>query len=132
MPLPIKFIKKENIAEATEAFYFTHPADFAYQAGQSIDLTIDGMTSAFSLCSAPYEEFLSIATRMRESDYKNALKSMDPGKELMIEGPFGSMTLHNDVSKKAVFLVGGIGITPFYSIIKNANKEKLPHKIFLF
>jgi ferredoxin-NADP reductase len=132
MSLPIRFIKKENVAEGTEAFYFSKPEEFAYQAGQSIDLTVAGMTNAFSIFSAPYEGFLSIATRMRESDYKNALKKMEAGKELSMEGPFGSMTLHNDVSKKAVFLAGGIGITPFYSIIKQATFEKLPHQIFLF
>ena len=42
------------------------------------------------------------------------------------------MTLHQDSTKSAVFLVGGIGITPFLSMIAYTTEEKLPHKITLF
>jgi len=49
-----------------------------------------------------------------------------------IEGPFGDLRLHNDRPRAAVFLTGGIGITPFRSILLNATREKLPQRIFLF
>lgn len=49
-----------------------------------------------------------------------------------MEGPMGSFTLHNNPSKPAVFLAGGIGITPFSSIIRHADKASLPHRLFLF
>jgi ferredoxin-NADP reductase len=52
--------------------------------------------------------------------------------EVMIEGPFGDLLLHNDVKRAAVLLAGGIGITPFHSILLDAVKRKLPHHIFLF
>ncbi len=42
------------------------------------------------------------------------------------------LTLHNNVKRTAVFLAGGIGITPFRSLVFRAAKEKLPHRIFLF
>ncbi len=42
------------------------------------------------------------------------------------------MILHSDYTKPAVFVAGGIGITPFMSMIRYATKENLPHKIFLF
>jgi ferredoxin-NADP reductase len=44
----------------------------------------------------------------------------------------GHLPLHNNIEKPAVFLAGGIGITPFVSMVKNATKENLPHQIFLF
>jgi ferredoxin-NADP reductase len=52
--------------------------------------------------------------------------------EVKIEGPFGDLRLHNDVKRAAVFLAGGIGITPFRSILLDAARKKLPHHIFLF
>jgi ferredoxin-NADP reductase len=52
--------------------------------------------------------------------------------EVNIEGPYGSLILHTDSTKPAVFIAGGIGITPFMSMIRYATKENLPHKIFLF
>ncbi len=50
----------------------------------------------------------------------------------MIEGPSGDLTLHNNAARTAVLVAGGIGITPFRSIVFRAAKEKLPHRIVLF
>ena len=44
----------------------------------------------------------------------------------------GSFTLHRDSSKPAVFLVGGIGITPVLSILAHATEESMPHRLYLF
>lgn len=132
--------RKEPVAEGTMAFYFSKPAGFEYKSGQSIDLyeknppetDAEGNKRAFSLTSAPHEDFLSITTRMRDTAFKRVLKVMSEGTELELDGPFGEMVLHNDISKPAVILAGGIGITPFYSMAKDAAERKLPHKIFLF
>ena len=51
---------------------------------------------------------------------------------MKIDGPFGDLRLHNDSSRAAVILCGGIGITPFRSILLDAANKKLPHHIFLF
>ncbi|MCE1164142.1 MAG: FAD-dependent oxidoreductase [Bacteroidetes bacterium] len=136
----IRLLKKEIIASGTMAFTFTKPDGFDYKPGQSIDLTLinppetdaEGNTRAFSLTSAPRENTIGIATRMRDTAFKRVLKNSDINSEFEFAGPFGSFTLHNNASRPAVFLVGGIGITPFFSILKNAAAEKLTHKIFLF
>jgi ferredoxin-NADP reductase len=73
-----------------------------------------------------------VATRMRDTAFKRVLGTMPLGSAVKIEGPFGDLTLHNNVKRTAVFLAGGIGITPFRSIVFRAAKEKLPHRIFLF
>ena len=52
--------------------------------------------------------------------------------ELTLDAPYGSFTLHNDASRPAVFLTGGIGVTPVRSIVLQAAHDKLPHKILLF
>jgi len=73
-----------------------------------------------------------IATRMRNTAFKRVLWALPLGSAVKIEGPFGNLTLHNNATKTAVFLAGGIGITPFRSIIVRAAREKMSHRIFLF
>jgi len=109
-------------------------------AGQTIDLYLidpkdmdeSGPVRTFSLVSAPYEPDLEFATRMRDSSFKQWLKAAPANAELTWDGPYGSFTLHKNASKPAVFLAGGIGITPFMSMIKQWAHDKLGHEIFLF
>ncbi len=134
-------LKESNpVAEGTWAFHFEKPQGFLFKAGQTVDLTLidppetdaEGNTRTFSLTSAPFENELAIATRLRESAFKRVMKGLAPGSQVLIDGPFGSFTLHNDASRPAVFLAGGIGITPFMSMVKHACHERLPHRLFLF
>jgi ferredoxin-NADP reductase len=136
----IKLKNRRQIAEGTMAFHFEKPEGFAYKAGQFGDFTLidpsetdaEGNIRGFSLASAPYEDSLMFATRMRDTAFKRVLKTMEPGAELMLDGPYGSFTLHNNASIPAVFLTGGIGVTPVRSIVRQAAHDRLPHKIFLF
>lgn len=133
-------LEKKPIAEGTMMFTFRRPEGFSYVAGQHVDLTLvnppetdaEGNTRAFSLVTAPHENDLAIATRMRDTAFKRVLGNMEPGTELQISDAMGNFTLHKNPSKAAVFLMGGIGITPAFSMIKDAAKRKLPHKLFLF
>jgi ferredoxin-NADP reductase len=133
-------LKSDTVAEGTMTFTLERPEGFIYKAGQSIDLFLinppetdaEGNKRAYSLSSAPDDPDLLIATRMRDTAFKRVLKSLPPGTELRLEGPFGEMTLHEDTTRPAVFLAGGIGITPFYSMARNAATHQLPHRITLF
>lgn len=133
-------IRHEAIADSTMAFHFEKPADFSYHAGQSGDWVIPGLVvvgretnkRSLSLASSPYEEDLMVAVRMRPTAFKRHLGTMQPGDTIELTGPFGELTLHDDASRPAVFLAGGIGITPFHSIIRQAVYEQLPHKFLLF
>ena len=140
MTYRIRLKKKEEVAEGTMAFHFEKPADFKYKPGQHVDIKLispsetdsEGNSRIFSLVSAPYEEDIVVATRMRPTAFKRVFGAAPLGTEVEFEGPFGSMVLHNDSEKPAVFLAGGIGITPFMSMVRHATNEKLPHKIYLF
>lgn len=141
MPIyTVKLERKENIAAGTMAFYFAKPQGFTHKAGQYADLTLinpsetdaEGNVRTFTLANAPYEESLMFATRMRDSAFKRTLKSMPVGTEITLDAPHGSFRLHDDTSVPAVFLTGGIGLTPARSIILQATHDKLPHRIFLF
>ena len=135
-----KLVKKEVVAEGTMAFYFEKPAGFDFIAGQYVTVSLinppetddEGDSRFFSLITAPYENCLGVAIRMRDTAFKRVLKNLPIGSEIMIAGPDGSFCLHKDASKPAVFLIGGIGITPIFSILKNVAYEKLPHQLFLF
>lgn len=135
----VRLQAREEIADGTMAFHFQRPAGFTFKAGQAIDLILPAATAAdvasarhaFSLVSAPMEQELMIATRMRDSTFKRALKSLPIGSQVDIEGPFGSLTLHNDRARPAVFIAGGIGITPFMSVLRQATHDHLPHRLLM-
>ena len=122
--------KKEEIANGTTAFYFEKPEGFEFRAGQFADFVInepettddEGNIRAFSIIEAPYENMLGFATRMRDTAFKNNLKN-GTYKDLTFEGAYGDFTLHKNTEKPAVFIIGGIGITPVFSIIKQSLQE---------
>lgn len=138
--LKTKLLGRQEVAEQTMAFRLEKPYGWAFKAGQSIDLTLldppetdaEGNTRALTIASAPSEENLMVATRLRDSAFKRTLQAIPLGTELKIEGPFGNLLLHNKAERPAVFLAGGIGITPARSIAVHAAREKLPHRIFVF
>lgn len=134
----IRLIGSEPVAERTVAFHFEKPSGFVFRAGQAIELALptveeNGQAArhAFSLVSAPYEERLTIATRLRGSPYKEGLQALTPGATVQLDGPFGSLTLHKDAARDAVMIAGGIGITPFVSILRQAAQQRLARQLIL-
>jgi ferredoxin-NADP reductase len=71
-------------------------------------------------------------TRMRDTAFKRSLKKVPLGTQVKMDPPTGSFTLHKNSAKTAVFLAGGIGITPFLSILRQADHDRLPHNLHLF
>lgn len=136
----VKLMEKREVAEGTMAFHFEKPEGFVYKAGQFADCTLinpaetdaEGNTRAFSFSSAPFEDGLMFATRMRDTAFKRELKNMQPGTEVSLNAPHGSFTLHDDANVPAVFLTGGIGVTPVRSIILQAMHDNVPHRILVF
>lgn len=135
-----RLTRRESVAEGTMAFHFSRPAGFRYQAGQSILLRLidppetdgEGDARTFTIASAPHEPELMIATRMRDTAFKRVLKAAPAGTAVAIDGPSGEMTLHDDASRPAVFIAGGIGITPFLAMARDAAHRRLPHRLYLF
>jgi len=130
---------REEVAQGTMAFHFEKPAGFSFKPGQTIDvIRIDAPAAdaqdarhTFSLVSAPFQGELVVATRMRDSAFKRAFKSMPIGSPAKLEGPFGSFALHKDPGRPAVFIAGGIGITPFMSMLRQAAKDWSPQPLYL-
>src|SRR5919197_3380859 len=94
----VKLKSREEIAEGTMAFHFEKPEGFQFKAGQFLNLPLidppeadaEGNRRNFTIASAPEEDDLMIATRMRDTAFKRTLKQMPLGKESKIAGPSGS------------------------------------------
>ncbi len=135
-----RLLNRVEVAEGTMAFYFQKPTGFDFQPGQSADLTLhnppetdsEGNTRTFSIASPPFESELMFTTRMRDTAFKRSLRKVPLGTALKMDTAIGSFTLHKNSAKPAVFLAGGIGITPFLSILRQGDHDRLPHKLCLF
>lgn len=138
--IPMKLKARKEIAEGTMAFLLEKPAGFDFKPGQAMEVKLEnppetdaeGNSRAFSIASAPYEADIMFATRMRDTAMKRCLKRIPLGTELEVDGPWGDLKLHTRAARPAVFIAGGIGITPFRSMVMDAAKNKLAHKIWLF
>src|SRR5437879_131827 len=135
-----KLWSRVEVAEGTMAFHFEKPPGFDFKPGQSADLTLldppetdsEGNVRTFSIASAPFQGLLMFATRMRDTSFKRSLKEMPLGTVVKMDSATGDFTLQKNSAKPAVFLAGGIGITPFSSIVRQAAHDRAPHKLYLF
>jgi ferredoxin-NADP reductase len=132
-----KLAGREPLAEGTLAFRFEKPAGFAFKAGQAVVLELldpppeDGQKRrTFSLASAPFERMLTVATRMRGTAFKRALNALPVGSSVKLLGPLGQFSL-TDAARPAVFIAGGIGITPFMSMLRQAANDSSPQRLLL-
>ena len=124
------------------AFWFETPgAGYTFKAGQSADFILvdpletdgEGNARTFSFASSPNNRAsFMVGMRMRATAFKKTLQAIPLGTGIKVSSPMGSFTLHKDSSRPAVFLAGGIGITPICSIIGWATEEQLPHRLYLF
>jgi ferredoxin-NADP reductase/nitrite reductase/ring-hydroxylating ferredoxin subunit len=109
-----------------------------YIAGQFAFFDIEvyndpkGPIRHFTISSSPTENFIMFSTRIRDSPYKTRLSALEEGAKVKVRGPEGQFVLHQDYSKTVVFLSGGIGVTPFRSMIKYATDKLLPLRIIMF
>jgi ferredoxin-NADP reductase len=121
-------------------FRFDKPADMTFKAGHTMEVTLlhppetdeSGNTRTFSISAAPDDDDLAITTRMRDSAFKRSLEKMPLGSEIQIEGPYGDFLLHHNLDRPAVLLAGGIGVTPFHSMVRQNALRRGLRRILLF
>ena len=132
--MKLKLISKQIEAEGTKSFFFEPEKEIKYFAGQYYYFTLPklnypdprGATRHFTLSSSPTEgKTIRLTTRVRqESGFKKTLDELPIGAVVEGEGPTGTFifdenTILNENDKSPqIFLAGGIGITPFRSMIK--------------
>ena len=108
------------------------PGQFAFFDIGEVYNDPKGPIRHFTISSSPTENFIMFSTRIRDSPYKKRLLALEKGTKVKVRGPEGQFVLHQDYTKSAVFLSGGIGVTPFRSMIKYATDMQLPIKIIMF
>jgi ferredoxin-NADP reductase/nitrite reductase/ring-hydroxylating ferredoxin subunit len=138
--LVLELLSKEKL-EGTDIMTFRlSRGGLDYAAGQYAFFKLEGVGGDpkgdirhFSIASSPTEQdYLLISTRIRDGPYKQRLASLESGAKITAWGPEGEFTLHEDHSRPAIFLSGGIGVTPFRSMIKYATDRRLAVKITMF
>ncbi len=137
-----RLIRTEEVAERTAAFTFEiEDAGFAFSPGQTCDFSLPqpkyedalGSMRTFSIASSPGDlPRIVVATRLTGSAFKRSLVEAAPGTVVDVDGPYGSFTLHRNLARPGVLLAGGIGITPFRSIIKDVVERQAPRDVTLF
>lgn len=139
--LPVKLVSCKSVAESTYEAVFEYDQNlFSFNAGQYIKIIIPklefedkrGNSRDFSIASSPnIKGSFSIVFRNTGSGFKRTLIEAKKGFTVEITGPQGIFSLEQMEGKSAVFIAGGIGITPFLSIIRFATEQKPPLKIIL-
>lgn len=125
--LVLTLSKIEKLSPSTNAFIFNKPAGFNYSAGQYMEWTLPhkgsdtrGVRRFFTLASSPTEDNLALGIKKYNpsSTFKNALFEMKIGDTIYANQLKGDFVLPSDSTQKLVFLAGGIGVTPFRSMVK--------------
>jgi ferredoxin-NADP reductase len=143
----IFFKSKQKVAEGTYSFTFAKPDSFTPKAGQHVRVTLidppetddEGNSRFLSFASSPQEEDLVFAMRMRDTAFKRVFANLRPRDRVLMQmrlgpSPHGSFELKEsaDAGRPAVFLIGGIGIVPTFSMVKDSLKRRVQSPIYLF
>jgi len=137
----VPFVKKEQLAKDTYSFYFDRAKlDFNFLPGQYVRMAIPiknpdnrGNSRPFTISSSPLEKnHIMITTKIIQSSFKKKLTELAPGEKVKFFGPLGGFVLKEEEKDERVFLAGGIGITPFHSMITYVHKKDLSISITLF
>ena len=129
---------KERRSEATEVISFVFDLGgqaFEYRPGQYIFCELDaldfpderGNRRHFTISSSPTEKgIVMFTTRIRGSGFKETLRHAPPGYEINIGTPLGRFVMPEGETRRHVFIAGGIGVTPYRSILRCAADTKKP------
>jgi len=136
----LKFIKRVQEADGIYSYLFSMPKDFRFKAGQYMEWTIAhnktdsrGNRRYLTIASSPSEPGLMFTIKHPQpaSAFKQKLDELKPGDTMLASRLAGEFVLPPDSSKKIAFLAGGIGVTPFRSMIKYAIDKKQPRDMAL-
>ncbi len=119
----VEFVTQGGCGTDVAWFRFGKPDGYTFTPGQYLTLTLataEGeQTKPFTHSEAPRDPYLEITTRLSGSAFKNALGALESGERVHVAGPAGRLRLPAGAERIA-FLVGGVGITPARSMLRDA------------
>lgn len=135
--MTLKFVKKQNEVGDVWSFFFEPLEPVYFVAGQYLNLTMPEVPPAvsdrlFTIASAPYEPLLQFTTIIGPSLFKQKLHSLKTGDEVEADQLGGDFTWDavpsalSNGGVKRLFIAGGIGITPYLSIIRDRLHKQQP------
>jgi len=139
--LNMQLISVNKISERVFDYAFKPNRTFNFEPGQYLEWTLPrsktdsrGNRRTFSIASSPTENLVHMGVKFYDpsSSYKKALKAMKPGDKLYAGQLAGDFILPYDKSKPLIFVAGGIGITPFRSMLKYLIDNHQNRKMTLF
>ncbi|HSX14995.1 MAG TPA: FAD-dependent oxidoreductase [Candidatus Saccharimonadales bacterium] len=131
--MKLTLIEKRPEAPDVITFVFKPEQPLSWQAGQYLHYTLPhddaddrGVERWFTISAAPFEANPQITTRFspKSSSFKRHLRALTVGAQIEADGPDGDFVIE-DVTNSYVFIAGGIGITPFRSILKQADHKQV-------
>lgn len=137
LKLKNKFQETDDICN----FYFPRPKNFVFVPGQYMEWTLPnvkfdarGNRRYFTIASSPTEDVVQLGVRFENngSQFKKSLDGLTDKTPIIATGLSGDFTLPADKTKKLVFIAGGIGVTPYRSIIKYLIDKNERRDIVLF
>jgi len=139
--LILKLKEKIKIANDTFDFVFHSKKKIAFKPGEYMEWTLmhknpdtRGNRRYFTLASSPTEDEVRLGVKFydKPSSFKNHLLELPPGGEIVASGRAGDFTLPADPKLGLVFIAGGIGITPFRSMIQYLLDKKEKRTVTVF
>ena len=136
----LTLLRIEKIAAGCYDFVFHPDRQLAFQPGQYLDWTLQvpnpddrGNRRPFTIASAPTEKNVRLGVKFYEggSAFKRSLAAMRPGDIIYGSQLAGTFTLPADPKKKLAFIAGGIGITPFRSMIQELLNRREERSIIM-
>jgi ferredoxin-NADP reductase/bacterioferritin-associated ferredoxin len=124
----------EKLTDSTYKIRVQKPKGLELKPGDAVRVAINTPAGeefrVLSLASSPDKDHLEFAVGISDSEFKKGLMKLKPGETVTLSKAKGSMDF--DPSKPAVMIAGGIGITPFRSMIQYAKDNKLGNPIHLY
>ena len=139
--LRLRLKETQQMSESTYNYVFESDTKLDFNPGQYLEWTLPhawpddrGNRRTFTIASSPTEDTIQLGVKMYHpsSSFKNALQVMQPGDTLFAGQLAGNFTLPKDATKKLVFIAGGIGITPFRSMLQYLHDIQQRRDIVLF